>query len=147
MSDKPLSQQRPNSNSSEKQLTLAENHIEKQEQNSESPSIIRDNEFIPIGETLKILNDTMMEVFSEVREAKIYKLMPSFSNAIIKQLEFQAKLVGDIEPEQQINVLNISVVKQEISSYVNNLFESGNVDITKVNSKEFIDGDIVEVQE
>ena len=82
----------------------------------------------------------------ELRRDRSYKLLPSFSNAILKQLELQARISGQIEPDQHINILNINMIKEEISANINKFIANGDVDISKLNSKEFIDGEVVDVE-
>ena len=102
-------------------------------------------EIIPVAETLKKLNTEMMGAFMELRKSGVYKLLPSFSNAIIKQLEYQSKLMGDILPIE-VNAVNINLIKQEIVTGVNKLISAGDLDISKLNTKEFIDDDVIEVK-
>lgn len=101
----------------------------------------KDAEIIPSASVLKRLNDTMMEVFMRLKRDEAYGLMPAFNNSILKQLEFQAKVRGEIT-DQPMNVYNINMIKQEVVRNVDRLMDSEAIDISKLNSEEFINEEV-----
>ena len=132
MQDDTLKTEKNQLQTSETQLQSLENTTGLQQKEQQ--------EIVPVASTLKKLNDGLLEVFDRIKKEKNYKLMPRFSDSVIKILEFQAKLMGKIQPEQHHNIYNINLIKQEIVKNVDRLLDEGAIDLRKVNTKEFIDG-------